>query len=920
MAGLLLAYGNMVGFRAIDEGYSRVESISAVEAQQQYLEQQVDAWLLSVDLAVNASSYHAQAAEAQGENIRSLLEEILKNPGGNSFALVLHRIDRGIVEIDKIVEGVATYAKPDREAVVSLRIQTLDERAILLLDDLAKFKTELTERSASITADLDERKVNHQLEFVVGLFAFAAIIALCFRWTSRKLVRPIRMLSSAARRAALDGLPFHVDLRGPTEIRSLNSDMSVLVSLLARERDRSLSIVEGAGEGIVSIDGSGTIESFNSAAGEIFEYTEEEALGLNLDDLVLNPRHDESSSTTAQSAASSIVPGRRDATGKRANGSLLPVEIFVSEVRSESERRFIVIVRDVSEAKAAEAELKANAEELQSVNNALIAASRAAESANIAKNEFLANMSHEMRTPMNGIIGMSELALETDLNDEQHEYLETVLNCGTSLLELINDILDLSKIENGSLDIEEIEFDLFECVERAAGVVAHRAADKKLELVCSFDRRLPRWVGGDPTRLRQVIVNLVGNAIKFTKQGEVEIAVRAEEFEGKNLDLQVEVRDTGIGIPPDRIEAIFDSFTQADGATTRKFGGTGLGLTISKRLVELMGGQLGVQSVLGEGSSFSFDVILESVTESGSYQTNNSDSLARSICHGKRVLIVDDNEIARRSISDLALEWAGQSEGAASASDALEALLAAAKRCQPFDAVLIDALLPDSELLDLQNTILREAEYGYPAIVLLCSMGRRANRSGHEIQSSNSVLTKPVRRDALREALVRALCHGRDPSKQGHGPNTASSLQPAQVEGRVLLVEDNSVNVLLAVRLLERVGCEVATAENGQQALDLLESSDFDLVLMDLQMPVMGGLEATRALRAREQQTGRHLPIVAMTARAMNEDREACLLAGMDDYMTKPIQVGEFYQLLATWLGQSKRAAIPPRQHFPDAS
>ncbi len=648
---------------------------------------------------------------------------------------------------------------------------------------------------------------------------------------------------------------------------------------LSESEDRYRDLVENSSDLIGTHDRDGRILSVNRAMAQLLEAsTQGQTVGRLLSDYLPSQARGDFTAYLNSILAQGHAEGMLRIITPSGQHRLLE---YRNSIRTDAKEPVVrCMARDITERWQADRELRR--------------AKEAAEAASRAKSEFLANMSHEIRTPMNGIVGMTELVLDSKLDAEQRDYLKTVQSSADSLLAIINDILDFSKIEAGRLELEEVPFSLATDVEEAVRSFAPRAHEKGLELLCDFEPGVPESVLGDPTRLRQVIVNLLSNAIKFTEHGEVGLRVELENTSEDRVTLHFAIHDTGIGVSAEKQNLIFEAFSQADGSMTRKYGGTGLGLTIAKRLVEAMQGKVWIDSQLERGSCFHF------TAEFGIDSAAREEPLEGNGLAGASVLIVDDNETNRRILMALLREWQARPVAAASAAEALVEMQRGFDRAQPFSLVLTDVHMPGVDGFELTQKIRSSLGFSDAVILMLTSADRPDDIERCRKLGVSSYLIKPVRRSELRSAILKALSGLTGNGSEQSNVVTTKAL-PRNSNGssqHILIAEDNLVNQHVASIILQRQGYSVTTVSNGREALAALDRQNFDLVLMDIQMPEMDGLEATRAIREKEASTQNHIPIIAMTACAMKGDEERCLAVGIDAYIAKPVRPGDLLNLI----------------------
>jgi two-component system sensor histidine kinase/response regulator len=662
-------------------------------------------------------------------------------------------------------------------------------------------------------------------------------------------------------------------------------------------------VLERSPDAFLVVDAEGVIHLANEQSEKLFGYTSAELVGQKVEVLVpdeIRARHPELRASFHREPTTRAMGALRELHGRRKDGSLVPVDIALSPVpaRDGVGVQVAVSIRDVTDRKQAEIELKE--------------AKRKAEEATRMKSMFLANMSHEIRTPMNAIIGLSHLALKTSLTAKQRDYISKVHNAGTSLLAIINDILDFSKIEAGKLDIETTDFRLDDVISSVTTVTGQKATDKGLELLAHVAPNIPQFLLGDPLRLGQILTNLVNNAVKFSDHGEIFVNVDLLEHTGEKCQLRLSVRDTGIGMTKEQAAKLFQPFMQADMSTTRKHGGTGLGLTVCRRLVELMGGQIWLDSEPGMGTTFMFTVWL------GVGQQKGSGRIVPDRLTTLRALIVDDNAAARDIIDDLLKGVVSATDAVASAPEAIAAIKQADADA-PYDVVFMDWRMPGMDGLQAARALKADTSLKHPpAIIMVTAFGRDEVREEAEQLHLDGFLVKPVTKSMLLDALVSTYIDSDD---------QAAAVANAAAEGvsltglRALLVEDNDINQQIAVELLEGVGAKVDVANNGWEAVETLFGGPmpppYDVVLMDLQMPVMDGHQATSKIRSDPRFTA--LPIYAMTAHATLEEREFCLANGMSGHIAKPIDPALLFDTLSKVARRTSDVVTAATSEVPEA-
>ena len=716
------------------------------------------------------------------------------------------------------------------------------------------------------------RAESHQALWIGA--AFFLLITVVLGVFTQRIISSIRALSRMTGEVAKGNLD--LEMKAPSlskdEIGELWGSFQTMTEGLKQttvSKDYVDNVLESMVDPLIVVNRDGTVQTWNQATLDLLGYEGGELTGMPIEQILVE-----------EGAESSENPEEILLTK---SGDRIPVSVSTSEMKKGGRAEgFVCVAQNITDRKRAE--------------EALRQAKESAEDASRAKSQFLANMSHEIRTPMNGLMGMLDLLSETDLTKRQSHFAETARRSSEDLLRIINDILDLSKIEAGKLELERSDFDLRDAVEETVVLFAERAHRRGLEIACHLEEEVPVSVCGDRLRLTQILSNLVANAVKFTEQGEVVARVRClQEAEGE-VSLRFEVTDTGVGIQPEERERIFEVFSQVDGSSTRRFGGTGLGLAISRQLVEMMDGQIGVESRPGEGSTFWFTARLERGTPSNRPLKPSGHNLGN-----LRVLIVDDNKTNQEILHQQMISWGMRNDSVGSGLEALERLRCAAGEGDPYDLVVLDYHMPGMDGLEVARTMEQDPILRNLPRVILTSVDQSVGEEERREAGLSAWLTKPVRASQLYNCLVTVM-EGLAPA----APRADALLQAQdRFDASVLLAEDNPVNQEVALSMLENLGCRVEVVSNGLEALEAASRTGFDLILMDCQMPEMDGYQATEAIRESERTPGaekERIPIVALTAHAMEGARDRCLAAGMDDYLAKPFSQGQLSEVLGRWL------------------
>jgi PAS domain S-box-containing protein len=855
----------------------------------------------SSELVVSEAKSMRATALADVEKARQALQPDFSDP--RQSGVVLDSLSTITDALNSQTDAIQNLAEAGDWEALQLRL----DRQVKEIGETTGSLTESIDQDVTAERARMRREITRVIRngVLIVVFTGLSIIALAgmlgYSLTQR-IALPLARLARASEALARGDFEHHIEVRGRDELSALGRvfnetahQLRDLYAAVHRSEAWFRSLIENATDLITVIDGDGAVLYESPSALRVLGHKSQSTERRHVSEFVHPDDLHQLLQVTAETGVKSVV-STLELRFRLGNGEYGVFESSLRNLLGDSAVNGIVMnSRDITARLLAEQEIrKLNADLERRVAERtaeLQSAKSAAELANRLKSEFLANMSHEIRTPMNGILGMTELALDTEITIEQREYLTTVKASADALLDILNDILDFSKIEAGRLDLDLIPFNLRKHMMQTTKPLALRAHQKGLELNCDIHPDVPDELIADPTRLRQIIVNLIGNAIKFTERGEITLTISAESLSPDHVTLHITVRDTGIGIPLDKQKLVFEAFAQADGSTARKFGGTGLGLTISSRLVNLMGGRIWLESEPGKGSCFHL-VIQAAVGRAVAVERAEESRLL-----GLRVMVIDDNLTNLRILEGMVERWGMEPFIASSGAEALARFRSGSLKDHPIELLLIDANMPVMDGFDVVESIRSLANPDPPAIMMLTSSGQRGDAARCRELGIAAYLVKPIMQSQLLHAILTVL-GAKSSARQPQSLVTRHSLSESQKSLSVLLAEDNAINQRLASRLIEKRGHVVMIASNGLQVLSALEKRAFDVIIMDVSMPEMDGLEATAAIRAKEKVSGGHIPIIAVTAHAMSGDRERFLAAGMDGYVSKPIQTKELFEVI----------------------
>ena len=855
----------------------------------------------SSDRVISEADSMRASALADIEKARQALQPDLSSP--RQSTVVLDSLSTISDALNAQTEAIKKLAEAGDWDALQLRLDRQVRDIALNTGGLTEsINQDVAAERDSMRQEISQVIRNGVLTVVFTGLAIVGLAAMLGFSLTRSIVLPLARLATASGALARGDFTHHIEVHGRDELSALArvfNDTAVqlrdLYTAVHRSEAWFRSLIENATDLITVIDSDGRILYESPSALRDLRHIPEGKDRRHVSEFV-HPEDLPSLLNLAVGSGTNPVRSTLEVRFHLANGDWGIFESSVRNLLRDSAVNGIVMnSREITARLLAEQEIrKLNADlERRVVERTaeLETAKSGAESANRLKSEFLANMSHEIRTPMNGILGMTELALDTEITFEQREYLTTVKASADALLDILNDILDFSKIEAGRLDLDPIPFNLRKHMLQTTKPLALRAHQKGLELICDIRPDVPDELIADPSRLRQILVNLIGNAIKFTERGEISLTIANERRSQDQVTLHMSVRDTGIGIPPEKQKLVFEAFAQADGSTARRFGGTGLGLTISSRLVNLMGGRIWLESEAGKGSCFHLEI------QAGVGRTVAVVRAEESRLVGLHVLVIDDNITNLRILEGMAEHWGMKPLIASSGAEALTRFRSGNFKDHPIELLLIDANMPAMDGFDVVEAIRSLAHPDPPAIMMLTSSGQRGDAARCRELGIAAYLVKPIMQSQLLEAILTVL-GARSKSSQPQPLVTRHSLTESQKSLSILLAEDNAINQRLASRLIEKRGHTVIVASNGLEVLSALEKQSFDVIIMDVSMPDMDGLEATAAIRAKEKLSGGHIPIIAVTAHAMSGDRDRFLAAGMDGYVSKPIQTKELFDAI----------------------